>query len=610
MLHLSIKYRIIFSYLLLTAAALSFLGFYLLDFFYNSNLEKQTENLITNARLIELALESDFNTASPNTAEDKIRQFSAATNLRITLLDSFGNVLADSWETASILDNHRTREEISAALQGETATSIRYSNTIDQNMLYVAVPMRQKDTLTGIVRTASTLQPVEAAYTAIRRAIYSALCITCLLAILTGLWLAHKNTRPILTIVTEAQRIANGDLKRRICLATGDELDLLANAINSLTASLADQIENLDTQSKKLTFILETMDNAVLLLDRYGNITDANRSACSFFQISPDLFGKHSIGVLGDSQLTETAQEVMRLQTNQTIQLTTRLHQVKKTYQVFLSPLIAPSGNSNGVLSVFHDISSLQETYERQVDFVSNASHELKTPLTSIQGFAETLLDGALEDPVLRVKFTRIIGEEAQRMNRLVEDLLLLAKLDSVQYRKQIKIEDIDVSKALKTIVYRLSPQIKIKKQQIHVETPAKPLYIQANYDWLLLVLLNLSENAIKYTPEKGEIFLSARLERNSVQITIKDAGIGIPADCLPYIFERFYRVDKARSRTAGGSGLGLSIVHHVVDLLGGSIHVKSKPGKGSSFILTFPSRQEKSDKLSNHIPIITLDES
>lgn len=594
MFHLSIKFRIIFSYVLLVAAALSFLGFYLLDFFYKSNLDKQTNALITNARLIELALAPDLGSAPQNVTEAKIRELSAAANLRITLLDTDGNVLVDSWEPALSLDNHQSRQEISDALQGKSATSIRYSDTIDQNMLYVAVPVYQNGMLAGIVRTASTLQPIEDAYSVTRRAIYSALWVTCLLAIIIGLWLAHKNTRPILAIVTEAQRIAKGDFDRRMHLKTGDELELLAKAINSLTAGLSAHIKKLDTQTKKLTFILENMDNAVLLLDRYGNITDANRPARCLFQIAPDLLGKHSIGVLGDSQLTEAAQQVMASQKPRNIQLHTRLNHAKKTYQVFLAPLAAYSDTSSGVLSVFHDISNLQENYERQADFVSNASHELKTPLTSIQGFAETLLDGALEDPELRRKFTRIICEEAQRMNRLVEDLLLLAKLDSLQYRNQVKIEEVDIAKILKTVTYRLSPQTKAKKQRVLVEIPPEPLYTQANYDWLLQVLLNLFENAVKYTPEKGEIILSAHYKNDAIQITIKDTGIGIPVDCLPYIFERFYRVDKARSRAAGGSGLGLSIARYIAGLLGGTIEAKSTPGKGSTFTLLLPKTAEK----------------
>ncbi|WP_177505229.1 sensor histidine kinase [Anaerosinus sp.] len=589
MINIGIKNRITYSFLLLVITSLTLLGFYLLHYFYTQNLENKTQHLITNAKIIELTLEQDlYNQDKRSYIETEIRRISNTVNLRITILDAQGYVLADSWESPPTLDNHLNRSEIQGALSKEYATSTRYSDTLGQNMLYVAIPVYKNNEFMGIVRTATTLTPIENNYETIKQVILSALLCTSLLSILLGIWLTHKNTKPILYMTTQAKKIANGDLSTRIELHSKDELGLLANTINQLTSSLEEKLHQINTEAKKLSLILENMDNAVILLDASGNVIDANKQAKLIFQIKSDLFGKHSISVIGSSLLTQAANEVLHSLQPQNINITTKLNNIKQTYQVFLAPFINNDQKLTGVLSVFHDITTIQENYERQVDFVSNASHELATPLTSIQGFTETLLDGALADPELSYKFVDIIHTEAQRMNRLIKDLLLLAKLDSAEYRRQVKKEPLSLYEILNSVKYKLSPQFQAKNQTFLLLPINTDLTLHANYDWILQVIINLGENAIKYTPNDGEIILNAWEEDQTIYISIKDNGIGIAASHLPFIFERFYRVDKARSRNAGGSGLGLSLVRFIVEILGGKIDVTSELNKGTTFILSF----------------------
>ena len=590
MLHLGIKNRITYSFLLLVITSLTFLGYYLLNYFYLQNLESKTQHLITNAKIIELTLENDlYNPAKRTYIESEITRISNTVNLRVTILDASGNVVADSWHEPAMLDNHLNRAEIQGALTSEYATSIRYSDTISENMLYVAVPVYKNQHFAGIVRTATTLTPIENNYAIIRQVILTALILTSLLSILLGIWLTHKNTKPILYMTAQAQKIADGNLTTRINLHTKDELEVLANTINQLTSSLEEKLHEINTEAKKLALILENMDNAVILLDSKGNVIDANTQAKNIFKIEPDLLGKHSISVIGSSLLTQAANEVLTSLHPQNINITTKLNNIKQTYQVFLAPFINHDQKLTGVLSVFHDITTMQENYERQVDFVSNASHELATPLTSIQGFTETLLDGALDDKTLSYKFVNIIHTEANRMNRLIKDLLLLAKLDSVEYRNQVKKDSISIYEILTSVRYKLAPQYESKQQTFVLAPLNRELMIQANYDWILQVVINLGENAIKYTPNGGEIILHAWEDGHTIFISIKDNGIGIADADLPFIFERFYRADKTRSRSAGGSGLGLSLVKFIVEILGGKIQVTSIPNQGATFTISFP---------------------
>lgn len=585
-----IRNRIIFSTLIIPILSLSLLGAYLLDFFHTQNLESKTLHLINHAKIIETTLEKDLSDANNRPyLEAEIKKISNSVDLRITILDLSGNVIADSWENASELDNHLERQEIQAAFHSDYATAIRYSTTINQNMLYVAVPFYQNNHLLGIVRTSTTLAPIEASYNTTKAVILSALVFTILITILVGVWLAHKNTKPIKEITAIAAKIADGHISERIHLHTNDEIEVLAHTLNHLTSRLEDKIIEIDSEAKKLSLILENMDNAVILLDSYGNITTANKAAKELFAISPAMLGKHSISVIGNSLITSTATEVLASKQSKSIHLKIKIQDTAKTFQIFFAPIANGEDTTTSILSVFHDISVMQEIYDRQVDFVTNASHELATPLTSIKGFAETLLDGALESPELSQKFVGIIHTESERMHRLIKDLLQLAKLDTKEYRKQIQLEAIDIHQVFQAASQKLLPQITEKDQKFTIDIPQAIPIFEANYDWMMQLIINLVENAIKYTPNHGEIALKCWTDNDNVWISVKDSGIGIAPSDLPFVFERFYRADKARSRKEGGSGIGLSLVRFIVEIFGGKITVQSKINIGTTFTFNIP---------------------
>lgn len=410
-----------------------------------------------------------------------------------------------------------------------------------------------------------------------------------LLAILLSVNLAKKFIAPIESITTTARRIAAGHLSERVNIRIGNEIDFLALALNHLASRLEDKLDEISTEKQKLQLILEHMDNAVMLFDQYGCLLESNRSALLWFHLTPTMVGQHNLNVLGSSQFNSACREAMQLRQPQQQLLRTNFQGTKKIYQVSLVALPMKEPSTSGVLAVFHDVTGLQLIQERQSDFVANASHELATPLTAIRGFAETLVDGAADNAEDSRRFAAIILSESDRMQRLIQDLLQLAKIESAEYRQQLRYSPTSVQPMLETVVRELTPVWVQKQLSVQCDPATGPLWTLTDPDRLRQILVNLIDNAIKYTPNGGVIKLGAARSGNRVQFTVQDSGIGIPAEDLPRIFDRFYRIDKARARSVGGTGLGLAIVKHLLDALGGTIEVESRSDVGTTFRFYLP---------------------
>ncbi|MDF2499529.1 MAG: multi-sensor signal transduction histidine kinase [Anaerosporomusa subterranea] len=590
MLIRSIRTRLIITLLLLTVGSLATLGTYILWYFHRSNVENLTAQLIMQTRITEELVSTYYLTpGSRSQLDEKIKEMRSQIGLRITVITAEGSVIADSYEPLDSLDNHRDRPEVIDALAGKTGSSIRYSNTMKENFIYTTVPITEQGKIVGVVRLASSLAPIEANFANVRSVLFAAFAITSLLAILISIRLAGKFTSPLEEITRVAQKMAEGHLDKRVHIRTGDEIELLAHTLNKLASSLDDTVSETLAEKRKLELILAHMDNAVILFDRYGRMETYNEMARTTFGITYSMLGMHNIQVIGNNAFDRALQESVTVRENRSIELKIELRGKKRVFQLALAPFTNESDVS-GVLCVFHDITALQELHERQVDFVANASHELATPLTAIKGFAETLLDGALSDQDLSKKFLTIIHSEAERMQRLVSDLLQLAKLDSSEYRHHVYLEPVDLNLFIDTVAKELSPHWQHKELSLTIKVDNSiPLTVLANPDWLKQVLINLLDNAIKYTLAGGNVTICSQFSEGLAQVSITDTGIGIPASDLPLIFERFYRVEKARSRSAGGTGLGLAIVKFIVEALGGRIWVKSKVNSGTTFSFTLP---------------------
>ena len=499
MFHSKITRRLVTSFLLVVLVSLSLLGIILLNYFRDYTMQQEKNALILNAQIIETSLEDSLYSRNVAGLHTTLQEIHEETSLRVTVIDADGTVLADTADPNQSMSNHLDREEVQQAMTESYGLAIRQSETLHENLMYVAVPVYRSGQLIGIIRTSSSLASMEQSYHTGLRVILSALFFALLAALIIAIWLAHRQVQPIRCLSLDAMEIASGNLHKRLQWHSGDEFDTLV----------------------------------------------------------------------------------------QTITLTIHDGSAAQTFQVFLAPFY--DGPDELVLAVFHDISLLQEINQRQAEFVSNAAHELATPLTSISGFAETLLDDDFKDPEASRHFIGIIYREAQRMNSLMKGLLELARLDSTHGKTKIKRIPVEVN----TILHQTAEQLQAKaasKGQTLIEEPAPiPLYVLAAPELFGQILYNLTENAIKYTQEGGTIHLKSRQVADQLELTVADNGIGIgPAD-LPRIFDRFYRVDKARARKSGGNGIGLSLVKFLVELFDGTIAVTSQLGKGTTFTLTFP---------------------
>ena len=584
MLKTTITRRFVTSILLVVCISLAGLGVFLLKFFYDNTMQQKQEALLCNAHIIETALGDKLWTKEPD-LKSITNAISQNTNLRITILDQNGQVLADTSEPAEELDNHLQRQEVQQALYSSTGygSSTRYSKTLHENLMYTAIPVYHQGQVTGIIRTAASLSTVEYAYQQIRYSILAALLMAMLASVALAFWLASHQLKPLLYTIRTAHEISQGNLARRIYLQTGDEFESLGHAINKLTAALTDKIQEARSESHKFSLILEQMDNAVMLIDKQGHIHTANRRACQLFPILLDKAPHHSIHVLDNAELSETARALSSTEQSTTMVIRHEQH----TFEVFLSAFqnkLEPE-----VLAVFHDISILQELNQRQAEFTGNAAHELATPLTSIAGFAELLQEDDFSSPEESHHYAEIIYQQTQRMNRLIQDLLQLTRLQSKTYRHQLPMEVVDGSRLLQAAVKEMQAKTAAKRQKLVIETLDEQAKIKAVPDLLEQVLRNLMDNACKYTQEQGIITVSCQLQQQHVIYRIQDNGIGIPEKALPRIFDRFYRVDKARDRKRGGNGIGLSLVKFLVELFAGTITAESTLGQGSTFTLTFP---------------------
>lgn len=580
--------RLMTSFLLIIVASFALLGAFLLRYFHDYTLENERTALIRNAKIIEVALEPTFYIRSA-ALDETLERLHSETGLRITVMDAEGNVLGDTARPADRLDNHFAREEVQAALTADYGVAIRESATLHENLMYVAVPIRHNGQLTGIIRTANSLSPMESSYHTILQVILWGLFVALCAAFLISAWLSHRQIRPILLLSQDAMAIAAGNLSKRLRWHSGDEFDTLVQTINHLTESLSRKIQESQAEAHKLALTLDNIDNAIMLIDAKGNILEANRQAKAIFHLAPENLQRHSIHVIGNAQLSETAQVVSRENQPQTITFhTERADGKESTFQVFLAPF-PEEDDRQLVLAVFHDISMLQEINDRQAEFISNAAHELATPLTSISGFAETLLDDDFQDPDASHHFAGIIYHEAQRMSRLMKSLLQLARLSDDTCRKQLVQVPVDLAAIARQEGQALLEKAQDKRQQLLLKNPEEPLLMLATPELCGQIVHNLIENAIKYTPEGGTITVRTSGTDTGIKLCVEDNGIGIAAADLPRIFDRFYRVDKARARKSGGNGIGLSLVKFLVELFGGQIKAESEVGRGTRFTLTFP---------------------
>lgn len=582
----SIRLKLIVTYLVLILTSLFITGGFLEYSLRDYNRESLKQEMIKQASVISELVVEELQAGGPAELNPLASSLDKNIGARVTIIDKNGYVLADSRSSYLTMENHLERPEIQQALHKGLGTDVRHSATMDDNLLYVAKPIFVDGTVLGIIRLAVPLAQARLVPFAVTKLLLAGTILAALAAILLSISFAQSLTEPLQEIARVARRITAGDFSLKIYPRSHDEIGQLGAIINEMANTIREKVAELSFAKDRLETVLNYMVSGVLLLNAKGEILLANPAAEAIFAIkAKEATGKHNLEVLRNYHLNEKMQEALKTEEVVTADLQT-IFPEERFLRAYFAPLPGES-RAKGVLIVLHDITAMRRLEQMRTEFVANASHELRTPLTAIKGFAETLLDGALQDPVASKRFVSIIDQEAERLNRLVEDLLDLARIES----KKVKMvmQPVELNSLVSQIALELNHRLDKGDLKLEIIVPKDLPKVKGDRDWLYQVFLNLIDNSIKYTPPGGKILVSAVPKEKEIRVEVQDSGIGIPKEDLPRIFERFYRVDKARSRQLGGTGLGLSIVKHVIENHGGKIGIKSKLGEGTTVWFTLP---------------------
>ena len=534
------------------------------------NLKNETE--ITETNFSYLIQNKNFDVYA-----EKVKKL---TGKRVTIIDEKGTVLGESDEPAANMENHSNREEVMDALKTGEGSALRYSNTEKTYYYYYAARYNYEGKY-YIIRLSMKVVDINA----IQENYLKVLVLSIIAGIAVSLLLANlyltKLTGPIKLLTKAASRITLGQYDRRININSKDEIGKLSESFNIMADKLEKTINDLSDKTNKLESILHGMNDGVIVVDKNENITLINPSACSFFDLKENCEGRHFIEVIRNNDMEDIIKNVSSGDEEVVIN-----YPEQKYLRVLASELLnSDTGQKIGKLLVIQDITRIKKLEKMRSEFVANVSHELKTPLTSIKGFAETLK--MVDDDETRNKFLDIIYVESERLTRLINDILTLSEIENKE--AALNFEKINITESMRDIEKIMESAAKVKKIKMEFEISNEDIFVNGDLDKFKQMIINLVDNALKYTNENGWVKVSLTKDDKTALIKVSDNGIGIDEKNISRIFERFYRVDKARSRRIGGTGLGLAIVKHTVILMKGTIEVRSKLGQGTTFTVNLP---------------------
>lgn len=506
---------------------------------------------------------------------------------RATLVLPSGDVICETAKDEP-LENHADRPEIREALAGRVGWSTRHSATLGEDMMYVAVPVRRHGQTVGVARTSLPLRSINSDVRAVQWKIATGGLVIAVLAALVSLVISRRIARPMEEMRTGAERFARGELGYKMAVPDTAEMGGLAESLNQMASQLSERIRTITRQNNEQRAVLASMVEGVLAVDTDQRVISLNKAAAQLLG-NPQLDGQRRSlqEVVRNADLRRFVSQA--LISDESIEGDILLHgDPDRVLQAHGTALRDGGGQSIGAVIVLNDVTSFRRLENIRRDFVANVSHELKTPITSIKGFVETLLDGALHNADDAERFLRIIAKQADRLNAIIEDLLSLSKIEQSEDGVDIVLEPAPIRDVLDAALYDC--QAKAQERHIDVQLQCdERLRARINAPLLEQAVVNLLDNAIKYSDHGGRILVRASQDAHEVSIAIRDEGCGIPAEHLSRIFERFYRVDKGRSRKQGGTGLGLSIVKHIVNVHHGRVTVESTAGRGSVFTIVLP---------------------
>ena len=527
--------------------------------------------------------ERAFRGQEPDVAQI-VKRLSVPSGLRITLIRPDGAVLADSEENPAAMDNHGSRPEVEQARTEDFGVQRRFSRTVRYDMLYVARVLFADEGELGVVRVAIPLREIEAQIAAVHRSVLEGTGTGLVLALLLGMVLARRATAPIAEIKAVAQGMLSGDFGRRVSPSSKDEIGVLAETLNSLGVEITDRIARLSEEDAQLRAMFAGMVEGVIAVDEDDCVRFCNQAARRMLDLEGEQIEGRRLWELVRVVGLETLLEDGR-QSKAVTSCELTLGREPRERVVVAHASRFEGGGRAGLVIVLHDITDIRRLELIRRDFVANVSHELKTPLTSIKGFVETLLSGALHDEEKNERFLRRIDVNVERLNHLVSDLLSLARIES--QGQDVVRQPTDWRDVSREVVKR--HRHALEKKGLTVKVDERSVVVLGDAEAMTQILDNLLDNAIRYTPAPGHIDVRLSKSDRFGVLEVDDTGPGIPREDTERVFERFYRVDKARSRELGGTGLGLSIVKHLVGSLRGKITLDSEPGRGSRFVVELP---------------------
>ncbi|WP_239255218.1 two-component system histidine kinase PnpS [Listeria ilorinensis] len=510
-------------------------------------------------------------------------------DIRITVIDENGKVVADTKEDPATMENHLDRPEVQDVLVkgDDVGSATRNSESVGYSMLYVAVPIKQDGQTDGVLRVSISLESVEKAVQQLWGSLFVIFGAALLVIAAISIVIARRITRPVKEIIDVSTDLANYKYDSRIHGKSSGELADLSISVNKLAESLETQMHEIRENSQRLSVIVQNLVSGVMLINNEKEVVMTNKTMYQLLG-ETDITGKPFYESLKSFTLNQLVEKTLETKMIQQEEVTLYFPR-EMILDASVSPILNEEGEISGIILLLHDITQIRHLEQVRSEFVANVSHELKTPVTALKGFAETLLDGAMYDEALLKQFLHIIKDESDRLHRLILDILALSRIE--QKSLPTMKEEIEVGQVIEQSVKTVRALAAEKDIQVEIMGTDYPIVIENDRDRLQQILINLLSNAIAYTPQQGRVRVIMEETDEQVCLTVQDNGIGIPAKDLDRIFERFYRVDKARSRHSGGTGLGLSIVKHLVESAGGSISVESVEEQGSSFHVYLPKK-------------------
>lgn len=580
--------QLIPTYLLVVLVCLVGIVFYSSRSVRSFYKERIAEDLRVRAALLSGPVLTLLGGSDPSAVDGYVRALGPDLAMRITVVLIDGTVIADNEQDPARMENHAARVEIVAALATGHGQSARFSSTVGQEMIYFARTLREGDAVAGILRLAVPVGRVQEALWGLYRQILLGGLVVALLSTGISLIVSRRLARPLAQMRQGAERFARGDFSQRLAEPKSLEMASLANAMNEMARQLHERISTIISERNQQEAVLSSMVEGVLAVDGEENVLSLNEAAAQLIGSRRDeAVGKPAGRVVNDELLLEFMRQVLQRSAPQEREFASR-GQAGRILQAHGTVLRDAGGHHIGAVIVLNDVTRLRRLEQVRRDFVANVSHELRTPITSIKGFVETLLDGALDDAEDARRFLEIVAKQADRLNALLADLLLLSHVEESDEKAAIALAIEKVEPVLQAAVQLCENKAQQKNIRIGMHC-APELAGPINPSLLEQAVSNLIDNAIKYSDAGDTVEVRAGIVEGAMHIEVEDHGCGILPEHLPRLFERFYRVDKARSRRLGGTGLGLAIVKHIAKAHGGVVKVRSEVGGGTTFWLELP---------------------